>query len=109
MKEKKRIYLSLPISGCDIDERRNTAAEKQLELEKMGFVVENPLENGLPADAGTFAHMRRDIEMLLGCDAIYMMSRCFHSAGCTTEFHVATAIGLEVYFEDSSDVCVIFK
>lgn len=97
---KKKIYLSLPISGYDIEERRMTALRKKQELESAGWVVLNPLQNGFPVDAGTHAHMKRDIEMLLDCDAIYMMSRCFHSAGCMTEFHVATAIGLEVYFED---------
>lgn len=99
-KKRKRIYLSLPISGCDLDERRATAERKKKELEGFGYEVVNPLENGLSVDAGTHAHMRRDIEMLLGCDAIYLMERFTHSAGCMTEFHVATAIGLDVHFEE---------
>ena len=98
--EKKRIYLSLPISGYDINERRATAARKKRELEAIGYCVENPLENGLPDDAGTHAHMKRDFEILLGCDAIFMMERWLHSKGCSVEFQVATAIGLDVYFEE---------
>lgn len=97
--KKKRIYISLPISNYDLDERRATALAKQRELEEAGFVVVNPLNNGLPADAGTHAHMKRDFEMLLGCDAIYMMERWLHSAGCKCEFDVATACGLEVYIQ----------
>lgn len=101
MKEekKKKIYLSLPISGYDLEERRETArrAEERLSAE---WEVVSPLKNGLPADAGTHAHMRRDIELLLGCDAIYLMKRFTHSAGCMTEFHIATAIGLKVCFEE---------
>ena len=96
----KKLYLSLPISGYDINERRATAERKKRELESLGFDVVNPLDNGLPEDAGTHAHMKRDIEMLLGCDAIYMMKRWLHSAGCKCEFDVATAIGLDVYFEE---------
>lgn len=99
MKEerRKKIYLSLPISGYDLNERRSAAEKKRRELEALGFEVVNPLDNGLSADAGTHAHMRRDIELLLSCDAIYMMERWLHSAGCKCEFDVATAIGLEVY------------
>ena len=96
----KRIYLSLPISGYDIAERRATALAKKEELEKSGWSVVNPLENGLPVDAGTRTHMKRDIELLLTCDAIYLMGRWNHSAGCQTEFLVATAIGLEFFFEE---------
>ena len=108
---KKRIYLSLPISGYDIAERKETARKKALELGKEWEVL-NPMDNGLPDDASTNAHMKRDLEMLLGCDAIYLMSRFTHSAGCMTEFHVATAIGLKVFFEEchslDSDVSVKF-
>jgi len=97
---KKRIYLSGPISGYDLSERRSAFSERQLLLESVGFEVFNPLCNGLPSTATTNEHMRADLENLLSCDAIYFMSRWTHSAGCLTELHVATAIGLEVYFEE---------
>lgn len=103
-KQNKRIYLSMPISGYDIDERRATALRKKHELEALGFVVTNPLENGLPVNAGTYAHMKRDFQLLLECDAILMMERWLHSAGCKVEFDVATAIGLDVFFEDAKGV-----
>ena len=99
MKEKK-IYLSLPISGLDLEECRTKAQLAEDKLSSEGWCVVNPLKNGLPSDAGTHAHMRRDIELLLGCDAIYLMERFTHSAGCLTEFHIATAIGLQVLFEE---------
>lgn len=100
--ENKKIYVSLPISGYDLDERREAARRAVDALVANGYKRENimnPMENGLPADAGTFAHMRRDFEILLRCDAIIFLDRWNHSAGCLTELHVATAIGLEVYFE----------
>lgn len=101
MKEekKKKIYLSLPISGYDLDERRATAQRMEDKLAHDWDVV-NPLKNGLPSDAGTHAHMRRDFEMMLGCDAVCFMERWLHSAGCHVEFMVATACGMEVYFEE---------
>lgn len=108
---KKRIYLSLPISGYDLDERRAVAMAKRQELEKKGFLVVSPLDNGLPADAGTHAHMRRDFEMMLGCDAVYFMNRWCHSAGCHVEFMVATACGMQIFFEECHNLenkCVKF-
>lgn len=97
---KKRIYLSGPISGYDLEERKIEFLRAQAVLEKNGFEVFNPMQNGLPRYASTFEHMRRDIEELLKCDAIFFMKRFTHSAGCLTEMHVATAIGMDVYFEE---------
>lgn len=95
-----KIYLSGPISGHDLEERRSVFAAVQERLEGFGHVVFNPMCNGLPADAPTHDHMLRDIEALLHCDAIFMMERWLHSKGCKLEFDVATAIGLPVWFEE---------
>lgn len=100
---KRKIYLSGPISGHDIDERRKEFKKIQNAFEKEGHEVVNPMENGLPEDATTNQHMKRDIELLLTCDSIYMMKKWTHSAGCITEFHVAHAIGLEIMFEQEID------
>jgi len=101
MKEKQRIYISGPISGHDLTERRNAFLGVQTRLELMGYEVANPFNNGQPQDATIYAHMRSDIEMLLACDCIYMMRRWSHSKGCLTELMVATAIGLPVIYEES--------
>ena len=105
MKDKiKKMYLSGPISGYDIAERKETFKRKQRELESYGYEILNPMENGLPVDAVTHAHMRRDFEMLLQCDAIYFMEKWLHSKGCAVEFDVATACGMEVYFEEAFSI-----
>ena len=101
---KGRIYISGPISGYDIEERRKAFKEIQEHLEAQGYEVFNPLENGLPAEATTHDHMKRDIEQLMTCDYIYMMRRFTHSKGCKVEFDVATAIGLPVFFEESGEI-----
>lgn len=110
---KKRVYLSGPISGYDLDSRKEEFRRVAYLLEAKGYKVSNPMDNGVPDDAPTKEHMKADILMLLKCDAIYMMSRWNHSAGCLTEFHIATAIGLDVYFEDcyavGEDKSIIFK
>ena len=105
MKKKKcKVYISLPISGYDISERRNTAKAMENKLRKLGYDVFNPLENGLPTYASTNQHMKADIKALLGCDAVIFMQGFNHSAGCHTELTIAMAIGLEVWFEETENV-----
>lgn len=103
-----RIYISGPISGYDLAERRRAFKKVQKALEMENYYVFNPLHNGLPAEATTQQHMQRDLAELTRedkpYDAIFMMKGWNHSAGCMTEFHVATAIGLNVYFEQAEEM-----
>ena len=101
---KKRIYISGPISGYRLGERRITFKKAQVYFEDQGYDVFNPMENGLPAKAATREHMKLDIEQLMTCNYIYMMRRWTHSKGCKVEFDVATAIGLPVIFEESKEI-----
>lgn len=98
------IYISGPISGHDLNTRRQDFDAIQQTLEVLGHTVFNPMRNGLPAEASTHQHMHRDIISLLQCEAIFMMRGWLHSKGCKLEFDVATAIGLPVYFEETQMV-----
>ena len=100
----KRIYISGPISGHDINERRAEFQRAEYEMICRGVDPVNPMKNGLPAEATTHEHMKRDIELLMTCDLIYMMRHWTHSKGCKVEFDVATAIGLPVLFEESGEI-----
>lgn len=105
MNKKERIYISGPVSGVDKEE----CIKKFEEIEKMlsdeGFRVFNPLKNGLPYDADSHSHMRRDLNILTNeedpFDYIFMMRRWTHSAGCTKEFEDAISCGISVIFEES--------
>lgn len=99
-----RIYISGPISGHDLEERRRAFEIVEKRLVNIGNLPFNPMKNGLPHDATTHAHMKRDIEALLKCDIIYMMSGWTHSKGCFVELLVATSVGLTVIFEESGDI-----
>jgi hypothetical protein len=98
------LYLSAPISGYNEKERREMFEGKENELTKLGYSVLNPMKNGLEWSAPTEQHMKRDIIMLLQADGIYLMRGWNHSAGCLTELHVATACGMDVFFEGVSKV-----
>ena len=104
----KKLYISGPISGHNIEERKETFSRMKEMLERDGYEVFNPMENGLEHDAPTKEHMKRDLLALLDCDCIYMLAGWNHSAGCLTELHVATACGLSVKFEGVSE-SVTFK
>lgn len=103
-KNTKRIYISGPISGHDINERKAEFQRVEYHLICQGFEPVNPMNNGLPPEATTHEHMKRDIELLMTCDYIYLMRRWTHSKGCKVEFDVATAIGLKVMFEEASEL-----
>lgn len=109
--EKKRVYISGPISGHDLEKRRKEFKIVQNYLEFRGYEVFNPMENGLPAEATTHQHMHRDLSVLTReeepFDAIYMMKKWLHSAGCKLEFDVATAIGMKVIFQELSDMVTV--
>jgi hypothetical protein len=109
----KYIYLSGPISGHSIDERRKAFSEKEEELKALGYKVFNPTKNGLQAEASTHEHMHRDLSVLTSEEMpmthIYMMEGWLHSAGCKLEFDVATAIGLSVIFEEANKPIIKFK
>ena len=94
----KRVYISLPISHYDLEERREYAQRVEDMLSHFYSVV-NPLKNGLPEDADWKVHMRKDIQDLLTCDAIFMCNGWEMSSGCKLEFDVATSCGLEVLYE----------
>lgn len=103
-----RIYISGPISGRDKGDCEARFQRAEYELISKGYKVFNPLKNGLQYDDATSKHMRRDLNELTRednpYDAIYMMKDWNHSAGCWTEFKVATTIGLQVYFEFTGDI-----
>lgn len=103
-KKKKVVYMSAPISGYDINERRETFERMENELKKLGYKVLSPMKNGLSQDEPTSRHMKRDIILLLQSDAIFLMTGWNRSAGCLTELNVATACGLDVWFEGLSEL-----
>lgn len=93
-----KVYISLPISGHDIVERRAFAENIERKLLELGHNPANPLRNGLAPDAPYRAHMRRDIYNLCGCDAIYQAPGWQDSQGCIVENAVAKLLEL-VYFK----------
>lgn len=94
-----KVYISLPISHLDIDERRQYAENVERTLLHFFNEVVNPMKNGLPADAHPSEHMRIDFKNLLECDTIYMCKGWEDSAGCRGEHIVASLCHINIKYE----------
>jgi hypothetical protein len=92
----KKIYISGAISGLDPEVVKQKFGEAEDRLQNQGWQTVNPLKNGLPAESTWEQHMGKDIELLLGCDAIAMLPGFSKSRGAKIELAVAREIGIEV-------------
>lgn len=96
----KRVYLSAPISGYDLEERRKAFSKIEERLLNNGYEVCNPMGAQWQEGITTQEYMRKDLEMLLTCDTILMMEGWNNSIGCKLELDVAIATGIDVMFEE---------
>ena len=106
--KRKRIYISIPISGHDIEEVKAKAidiSERLLwdvfELKKgrnrPGVIT---LFDVCPEPDKPYSYyMGKDIEALLECDAIFLCEGWQNSKGCMAEFEVARIYGKKIMFE----------
>lgn len=100
-KENKKIYISGPIAGYDLEERKLVFLKVQHMLEEKGYTPVNPFDNGVPDDAHWRTHMRADIRMLVDCQAIFMMPAWERSKGCKLELDVASSCDIDVILNES--------
>ena len=99
---KEKVYISGPITGYDIEERKLSFLKTQHMLESLGYEAINPLDKDLPLDASWSQHMRADIALLIQCESIYMMPGWEHSHGCKLELDVATSCGIRLMLESQN-------
>ena len=96
---QKTVYISGAISGEDYTSVLLRFANAEARLRRKGVTPVSPLKNGLAKSAPYEQHMRKDLQMLLGCDAIYMLRGWECSKGATIEKAVAYSCGMEIIFE----------
>lgn len=94
-----RIYISGKITGLNYADVLKKFNDAQDLLESLGFEVINPLNNGLSQSHSWRQHIVRDIEMLLPCEAIYMLDNWIDSIGAGIEYDIALRTGKDVWFE----------
>lgn len=86
---KEKIYISLPITGFDIDHVRYYAESYKKMWEDDGYEVITPFDLSPESGKPYSYHMGKDIEGLLECDAVYFASGWHDSKGCNIEYAAA--------------------
>lgn len=97
-----RIYISGKVTGIPIGVARERFAKAQSFLEDVGFDVVNPMRNGLPTSEPWERHIAKDIELLLPCDAVYMLDGWRLSRGARIEYDIAVETDKYVLFESQT-------
>ena len=99
--KKKKMYLSLPISGRDLVKVKEFAREVKEKWIELGFDVITPFDvcplDGMPYNY----YMGRDIEALLMCDGIILCDGWFQSKGCRAECSVAEVYNKSIKIDNT--------
>lgn len=103
MKEKK-CYISLPITGRDLDEVGKRIAELKCNLQDKGYTPVSPFDREVDFNASHEEHMRADFKLLLDCDYILMGWGWEYSVGCRAELNAAMVCGIKVMFECANEL-----
>jgi hypothetical protein len=97
----KKIYISGKITDLPMNDVVAKFSKAKESLERQGYEVVSPLETGVPRNASWSVHVAVDIVLLIGCDAIYMLSDWESSRGATLEMKIATAVGKEIIYQNA--------
>ena len=95
--KKKKVYLSGPITSMPLKDARAIFTEAEEFVLSLGHTVVNPMKNGLSPESSWAEHMKKDITMLLGCDAICMLPDFRQSEGAKLELNIALALLMDVF------------
>lgn len=88
-----KIYISLPISGRDIEQVEASCIFAAGVIEKKGHTAVSPLDVSPDPDAPYSVHMGNDIAALLECDAVLFLDGWQESKGCQLEHRAAELYG----------------
>ena len=98
-----KIYISIPISGYDLDTQTAKAMSLVEKIEALGHEAINPFDTQLApvewSEKKKYSYyMGEDLKTLLNCDALLMAEPgCVVSKGCMLEFQAAKIYGLHVF------------
>lgn len=90
-----RTYISGPMTGLPAFNFPAFHA-KAAELRALGLDVVNPAEHDEAPDLPWAAYLRKDIRLLMDCDAIHLLPGWSRSRGARLEHHIARELGFRV-------------
>jgi len=104
--KKTKVYISLPISGHDIEQVKKRAEEVKQRIQNDSVEAITPFDVCNEKDRPYSYYMGRDIEALIECEGIYVCNGWHSSKGCQAEVHVAVVYDKKMVFESKSKVFV---
>lgn len=104
MIKDKKCYISLPITGRDLDEVGGRIAGLKRKLQDKGYTPVSPFDRDVDFNSTHEEHMRADFKLLLDCDYILMGWGWEHSIGCRAELNAALACGMKIMFERAETI-----
>lgn len=101
---KRKLYISLPISGRDLSEAKDHAEAIKHILSDCGyfgfgfeFCLISPFDV-CPDQSKPYSYqMGRCVEAILECDCVYFAYGWTKSKGCNAEFQIAKIYGKEIF------------
>lgn len=84
-----KIYISIPISGYDIDKVREHADFVKMALSRKGYKPVTPFDIYAGKNPTYEDYICHDLRAMLDCDAIYFCQGWEHSCGCGVEHDTA--------------------
>ena len=98
-----KIYISGKVTGLPIDEVRQKFEKAESYLRELGHDPLNPLRNGLSQNHKWQDHLIADIQLLFGCEAIFMLPDWMNSRGALIEKYIAEICGFRIIFQIQQD------
>lgn len=93
-----KIYISLPITGHDIEEVEASCIYASGVIQAKGHTPVSPLDVSPDPDASYAEHMGNDIEALLCCDEVLFLDGWRTSKGCRLEHEAAIIYGKVAFY-----------
>lgn len=93
-----KIYISVPITGRDIENVESDIIYAKGVIEKKGHTPVSPFDVSEDPDATYNEHIGNDIAALLNGDAVYFCDGWRQSKGCRLEYQAAFIYEKEMFF-----------
>lgn len=92
-----RVYISGKITGDDNYQEKFLSVEKM--LTESGYEVINPCTGEEPGHTWKY-YMKRDIQKLMLCDAVYLLKDWNESPGAKLEYYIAKKLKYTIFGEN---------
>ena len=101
-----KIYISLPITGYDLQERKQYAESVKKRLQQIYPESEiiTPFDVCEDISLPYEELIGNDIAAILSCDAVYVCKDSSHSKGCRLEYYAALIYGKLIMKKEDFDI-----